>query len=302
MFHELFAKGGLSLDRLHAFAQIVTASGMSKAAPGNPTKQSQYSRQLKELEEFFGVELIHRGKGRFHLTPEGRALFQLVQNQLGGLEEFLRRSSHARVDLHIGAGEAWLHWLVIPALNQFARRCSNVTPVLHNLTNDQIHERLLDGRLDVGFVRADKTNPGFRCQSVAKVQYRLFAPKTSSRSGSRTSAEILLRNSKIGLLNDSRMSDALIAFARNKGFELNVCLRATTNIQLVQAVREAYCSVVLPAIARSQFENGISEVELRELNQFSHTIVAAQPKQHAAVRPVATRAANFLVDIMSRHT
>src|SRR5437763_14976644 len=110
MPHDLFAKGGLSLERLDAFAQIVAASGISKAAPGNLTRQSQYSRQLKELEEFFGVELVQRGKGRFQLTPEGRELFRVIQMQIGGLEELLRRWSNARVDLRIGAGEAWLHW------------------------------------------------------------------------------------------------------------------------------------------------------------------------------------------------
>src|SRR5205809_1915902 len=173
MIDHLFAKGGLSLERLRTFAQIVAASGISKAAPGNPTRQSQYSRQLKELEEFFGVELVQRGKGRFQLTSEGRELFRVVQAQLGGLEELVRRWSNVRVDLRIGAGEAWLNWLVIPALDELEKRRSNVTPILHNLTNDQINQWLLDGRLDLGFVREDKTNPSFRCQSVAKVQYRL---------------------------------------------------------------------------------------------------------------------------------
>src|SRR5437899_107364 len=136
MLDHLLAKGGLSLERLRAFAQIVAASGISKAAPGNPTRQSQFSRQLKELEQFFGVELVRRGKGRFQLTLEGRDLFRLLQANFGGLEELVRRWSNARVDLRIGAGEAWLHWLIIPALNQLEKRHSNVTPVLHNLTNE----------------------------------------------------------------------------------------------------------------------------------------------------------------------
>ena len=300
MTDHLFTKGGLSLERLRTFVQIVAASGISKAAPGNSTRQSQYSRQLKELEEFFGVELVQRGKGRFQLRSEGRELFRVVQAQLGGLEELVRRWSNVRVDLRIGAGEAWLNWLVIPALDELEKRRSNVTPILHNLTNDQINQWLLDGRLDLGFVREDKTNPSFRCQSVAKVQYRLFVPKIGSRPGPRTSGGILLRNTKIGLLDDSHISDSLVAFGRSRGFELNVCLRATSYVQLVQAVRESYCAAVLPAIARSQFKNGISEFELRELNQFNHTIVAVQPKQHAMVRPAATRAANLLLEIIPR--
>src|SRR5438874_3473263 len=144
MADDLFAKSGLSLERLRSFAQIVAASGISKAAPGNPTRQSQYSRQLKELEEFFGVELIERAKGRFRLTSEGRELFRTVHAQFGALEELQKKWSNARVDLHIGAGEAWLNWLVIPALNQIKKHSSQITPVLHNLRNEEIAQSLID--------------------------------------------------------------------------------------------------------------------------------------------------------------
>jgi LysR family transcriptional regulator, nitrogen assimilation regulatory protein len=300
MIDHLFAKGGLSLDRLRTFAQIVAASGISKAAPKNQTRQSQYSRQLKELEEFFGVELIQRGNGRFQLTPEGRELFRLVQTQLGGLEDLLRRWSKARVDLRIGAGEAWLHWLVIPALNEFEARCGNVTPVLYNLRHEEIDQWLLDRRLDMGFVRDAKSNL-FQCRSIAPVQYRLFIPKIARRPRHKNSTETILRNVKIGLLDESSVSDALLAFTRKRGFELNVCLRATSLIQLVQAVRASYCAAVLPAVARSQFKDGTSEeLELRELKQFDHTIIAAQPKQHAMVRPTTANAAKLLLDIIAR--
>src|SRR5262249_41625501 len=111
------------------------------------------------------------------------------------------------------------------------------------------------------------------------------------------------RNMKIGFLDGSRISNALLAFGRKRGFDLNVALRATSNIQLVQAVRQSYCAAVLPTIARSQFNEGTAEEwELRELKQFDHTIIAARPKQHAMVRPVAASGATLLLDIMSRHT
>lgn len=301
MVNHLFAKKGLSLERLQTFAQIVAASGISKAAPGNVTRQSQYSRQLKELEEFFGVELIRRGKGRFQLTSEGRELFRIVQLQLGGLEDLARRWAKARVELRIGAGEAWLHWLVIPALKEFETRCNNVTPVLYNLRHEEIDQLLSDRRLDIGFVREAKRNLAFQRRSVAAVQYRLFVPKIARRRGKRDSTETILRNLKIGLSAQSRASDALLAFTRKRGFELNVCLRATSYMQLVQAVRRSYCAALLPAIARSQFKDGtFEELELPELKQFDHTIVAAQPKQHVLTRPKAAAAAGVLLDIIAR--
>src|SRR5437660_3252770 len=63
MFTHLLQEGGLSFDRLQSFCLVAQAGGVTKAAKGDPAKQSLFSRQIKELEEFFGTELIRR-KGR----------------------------------------------------------------------------------------------------------------------------------------------------------------------------------------------------------------------------------------------
>ena len=68
MFEDLFSLSGLSLERLKSFADIVSAGGMSAAAADDSNRQSQFSRQLKELERYFGVELIKRGRGTMKLT------------------------------------------------------------------------------------------------------------------------------------------------------------------------------------------------------------------------------------------
>src|SRR5262249_748869 len=82
----------------------------------------------------------------------------------------------------------------------------------------------------------------FHCRLIVTVQYGLFIAKIGRRPRQKNSTETILRNLKIGLLDESRVSDALLAFTRKLGFEVNVCLRATSYIQLVQAVRASYCA------------------------------------------------------------
>jgi DNA-binding transcriptional LysR family regulator len=60
MFESLFAKDRLSLERIRTLVEVSRAGSISQAAPGDVTHQSQYSRQLKELEQFFGTELATR--------------------------------------------------------------------------------------------------------------------------------------------------------------------------------------------------------------------------------------------------
>jgi DNA-binding transcriptional LysR family regulator len=52
MFENLFSERGLSLDRLKVLIEVRDAGSIAQAAPGDPVRQSQYSRQLRELSEF----------------------------------------------------------------------------------------------------------------------------------------------------------------------------------------------------------------------------------------------------------
>ena len=60
MFEKLFESNGLSLDRLRSFLSFADAGSIAKAAPRDVNRQSQISRQISELETFFGAELTER--------------------------------------------------------------------------------------------------------------------------------------------------------------------------------------------------------------------------------------------------
>jgi hypothetical protein len=77
MFERLFAESGLSLDRLRALVAVGAAGSIVRAAGNDPARQSQYSRQIKELEDFFQTGLVERhGKG-IRLTANGRELARI---------------------------------------------------------------------------------------------------------------------------------------------------------------------------------------------------------------------------------
>ena len=96
MFADLLSRGGLSLDRLQSFCAVAAEGGITKAAQGDPVRQSLFSRQIKELEEFFGVELVRR-KGRgIALTEAGEQLHALARERLLRLSDFERATRDSR--------------------------------------------------------------------------------------------------------------------------------------------------------------------------------------------------------------
>ena len=71
MFEHLFAERGLSLDRLKTLIEVAKAGEHCRCRPGDSARQSLYSRQIKELREFFGVELASRRGKVLALTGAG---------------------------------------------------------------------------------------------------------------------------------------------------------------------------------------------------------------------------------------
>src|SRR5689334_20720757 len=88
MFERLFAENGLSLDRLRALLEVGAAGSIVKATGGDPVRQSQYSRQIKELEDFFRVKLVEREGNGTRLTANGRELVRISRFFCSGFLTF----------------------------------------------------------------------------------------------------------------------------------------------------------------------------------------------------------------------
>jgi len=127
MFDQLFSRGGLSIERMRGFLEMAEAGSIARAAPGDPVRQSLISRQIRELEEFFGAELtVRRGRG-LELTAEGRRLAALARAQFLALDEFRREHAGEPRSFLVSAGASTLGWVVAPALPRLAELFSGAT-------------------------------------------------------------------------------------------------------------------------------------------------------------------------------
>ena len=121
MFAQLLREGGLSFDRLQSFCLVAQAGGVTKAAKGEANKQTLYSRQIKELEEFFGTELVRR-KGRgIELTPAGERLNKVAREYFAALLDFKSECKGLPVEIVIGAGESIIRWVLLPRLAEIRK-------------------------------------------------------------------------------------------------------------------------------------------------------------------------------------
>lgn len=144
MFEQLSSRRGLSFDRLRALVDLAREGSITKAAGGDPIRQSQYSRQIKELEQYFGVELTQRhGKG-VALTEAGKRLAQIARETFHSLDDFQAANQDRQVRVTVGAGDSLLQWLVLPRLGALQKKLPNTQIVLRNCRTRHIVDGLAE--------------------------------------------------------------------------------------------------------------------------------------------------------------
>src|SRR6266404_5634566 len=114
MFDPLFAENVLSLNRVKALLEVAAAGSIVKAADGDPVRQSQYSRQIKELEDFFQVKLMERHGNRIRLTENGRELARVSRFFLLGVSNFRRGCLTEAQSFRIGASATFIECFLLP--------------------------------------------------------------------------------------------------------------------------------------------------------------------------------------------
>lgn len=252
MHESLFARGGLSLERLQTFCAIVHARGITAAAGDDPGRQGQFSRQLRELERFFGAELVERGRGELRPTAEGEQLLRIASTTLSGLEDLLARTRAKPARLLIGAGESLIQWWLLPRLPKSWP--TNITPCFENLRNRDIARRLLEGSIDLGIVTRDVDEPRLASQSLGPIQYRCFA---SQKLLPHPDIDRIPNGTPFAeLLGAPRISAALAAERRRRKDSTEPSLRLSSYPQLAAAVASGRTAAILPHFAEAQFPPG----------------------------------------------
>lgn len=265
MFAELLSEGGLSLERLQSFCLVAQAGGVTRAAKGDPTRQSLYSRQIKELEEFFGAELVRR-KGRgIVLTAAGERLNVLARECFASLLDFKSECKGLPVEIVIGAGESIIDWVLVPRLAEVRKKLPNVRLKFLNLATKEIVERLTDGVIDFGVVRKDAVARPLRGATLGIMGYSVFVPK--GLRGAATGMKALEVLPLATLEGEGSFRRELAVIAGKQKVKLNIEIECASFPLVARAVETGSVAGILPSVAAADLERaGAQELEVGMLD------------------------------------
>jgi DNA-binding transcriptional LysR family regulator len=300
MFERLFSERGLSLDRLKVLIEVRDAGSIAQAAPSDPVRQSQYSRQLRELSEFFGCEVTQRKGKLLKLTSKGERLAELARDQLRSLEDFRAECTADRVVFTIGAGDSLIQWLVIPKLGAVVREFAHVHFATSNLRTNDIVQQLTEGRLDFGIIRKNALAHGLRSESLGYVRYAALVPYSLLGSKKKTTLVQLLSEMPLAAqTTDGQFASGLREIAKAKSVAFTPTLSCESFPQTMAALRSGQFAAVVPEIALrdlpANFAYRIEDATLKKLDR--EAMLAWNPRL-VRVRPNAATIAAKLKEVL----
>ena len=302
MFEKLLSKRGLSLERLRALVETAEAGSISKAAPDDPVRQGQYSRQIKELEEFFGFELGERRGRRLVLTGAGRELALLGKEFLIRLGDYESEQRRETVTVTIGVYQSIAHWLLLPRLEAMHRKFPRVQWIMPGGTTNELVRGLSEHTLDLGLVRQNAIKKPLRQSAVLRLTYCVFAPKDKVPRNRQQDTKWVLENLPVVLPHGrGEFGMALERGASQEGVKIRVVLTCETAVQARQAITGGEFCGILPAIAAAELPGDrFLKLEASLLKGYARNICLAWNPRLLELRPQLEAIKDYLAGELNR--
>jgi DNA-binding transcriptional LysR family regulator len=257
MISSLFAEAGLSFDRLRAFCQVAEARGFTKAAGGDPAKQPLLSRQVKELETFFGVELLRRHGRGVIVTEAGQKLHRLTRDAFGALADFKAATRQQPQTLQIGAGDSVIQWLILPTLSSVRKKLPEVRLKFLNLPTQGIVERVESGEMEMGIVRDDAVTDRLASEKLGPMAFGFFIPKRVLAGKEKTTwQEVLAQCPLVTLEGVGSHRHVLQSAAEEDLLTLQIEVECSSFPAIAKAMASASLGGILPLAAASELPLG----------------------------------------------
>jgi LysR family hca operon transcriptional activator len=171
----------VELRHLRYFVAVAEAGSLTVAAERKlHTSQPSLSRQIRDLEDEVGVQLLRRSARGIELTPAGRAFLdhaRVVLSQVEAAAEAARRVAHpAKPCFTMGflTGHE-LTWMP-EALRILGDELTNLDVMISSQYSPLLADGLAKGKIDVAFLRREKGVPGLAFRLLVKEPLMVILP------------------------------------------------------------------------------------------------------------------------------
>ena len=251
---------------------VVDSGSIAKAAGRDLNRQSLISRQIRELEEFFNIELTsRRGKG-IEVTESGKRLGSLIRSHLGGLEDFITEAKGEPKTISIGGGGSAMSWLVSPVAGKLAEALGGASLKLENSRSLELVKKVREGQLDFAVVRSSAVPNGLPATKIVDVSYVLCVPRSMTVKGMGVAE--LMRGSPLALPAGGSFKVTLEEALRSMEVPWKPAVESSSFVQALSLVRTGQYVSILPSTGALQLSKKDFVLKrVPQLNEYKREVV-----------------------------
>ena len=146
----------MELRHLRYFAAVGEALSFTRAAARLRVAQPALSRQVQDLEDEIGVDLLHRGPRGVTLTAEGRLFLEEARELLKRTDESIKKvrslANGAYGELRVGYAPTLAVEILPPGIEAFRKAMPRAKLWLHDLSSGELVAGLRNGTLDLAIM------------------------------------------------------------------------------------------------------------------------------------------------------
>ncbi len=291
----------VTIARLQAFAEVAQAGSIAAATKLRATKQSQYSKQIGELEKGLGITLFNRSRSGMTLSFNGQQLAGIVTAFLDAIEDLVNEQSTANRLIRIGAGNSVYQWMLLPIAKDLRTRLPLVSLEFHNLRSRDIIERLQKGEVDIGIVRKQDRPDTNRLKSKPLKKTLRFALFYKSESYQKPTLKKLLSSGRmIGLNGGGVIWRKTRELMESQNLEPHLWMRFDSMPMVSNALKQSDGVALLPLEAMQELATfGYETLHHQTLNTFDRTYALHYNSRVAEMRNPIKKAAEKIASLLA---
>ena len=264
----------IELRHLKYFQVLCTELNFRKAAEKLFISQPGLSRQIKQMEEIYAVNLFDRSKKKVELTDAGRYLkteVDFIFSHLDGVKQQLDSiSSGKQTELRIGFLGSAAQRVVPECVVKMNRKYPGIRTVLEEMPNKLQLELLAKNQLDLGFVRMQRVAEGISKYLIDQDTFSLVLPKDHEMV--KADFESVKNLSHMPFIFFSSEDspyyfDLIMGICEDHGFRPKVFHKSINALTIYKLVEEGLGIAILPTSLQYGYDLKVKFVELGYISQ-----------------------------------
>ncbi|SMG43158.1 LysR family transcriptional regulator [Sphingobacterium psychroaquaticum] len=290
----------LELRHFNYFQVLAEELHFRRAAERLFISQPGLTRQIKQMEEIYGVSLFERGTRFVRLTAAGVYLKKEVDTLFHNLErveqELKAIADHDALSLRLGFIGSAVQSILAQLLITLKHEHPRVEVDLQELSNEAQVTKLLKEELDFGFVRIDAIPKGLTGIPVLTEHFSLVVPYAYPTQQDNFTKLLALQEEPFILFSKDYSHsyfDLVMSIFKDAGFQPHVALRTVNALTIFNMVEQGLGVAIVPASLKKGYTTQVKFIDLDQIPQRTTLSLLWNPK-------VKQRGINVFLDIVQK--